>query len=184
MNNSRMPFLIGLCGKAGAGKDTVGKLLQWPTYAFARTLKDMLAAAGLPEPADRADKERVLPNLGFSWRHAAQTLGTEWGRKHLGDDVWVKFAKHWCVNSGHGVVVFTDLRFENEAMFIRKHGLVVHVVGRATDTQLAGHVSEAGVEPLAYDMVILNDSDLDDLKQQVERFRSSIIGAAQCVQPA
>jgi hypothetical protein len=171
----QMPFLVGLTGKAGAGKDTVGAMLQWPTYAFARTLKNMLAAAGLPEPADRAGKERVMPDLGFSWRHAAQTLGTEWGRQHLGHDVWVKFAHHWCTHSGYRIVVFTDLRFENEAEWVRRHGVVVHVVGRATDTARADHVSESGVAPLACDEVILNDGDLDNLKAQAERLRNRIL---------
>ena len=176
--NEQMPFIIGLTGKAGAGKDTVGAMLQWPTYAFARTLKHMLAAAGLPEPGNRADKELVMDDLGFSWRYAAQTLGTEWGRVCLGDDVWVKFADRWCrSNHQFSKIVITDARFENEAEWIRRHGLLVHVVGRGTDTKLAGHVSESGITPLATDYVILNDGDLDNLKKQAEHLRNRLLGA-------
>jgi hypothetical protein len=92
-----------------------------------------------------------------------------------GCDVWVKFAAHWCRESGHNVVVFTDLRFENEAAWARKHGVVVHILGRATDTLLANHASEAGVIPAASDLVVINDGSLDSLKAKVERLRNRIL---------
>jgi hypothetical protein len=32
--------------------------------------------------------------IGMSYREMAQTLGTEWGRKHSGENVWVGIAMH------------------------------------------------------------------------------------------
>ena len=75
------PMLVGIAGAAGSGKDTVGdwfvKRFDFQKLAIASTLKAGLAAMGLPEPASRELKEVNIPGFDFSWRHAAQKLGTE-----------------------------------------------------------------------------------------------------------
>jgi hypothetical protein len=78
-------ILIGLHGKAHAGKDTVGQMLVGyglDRVAFADPIKRMLIE-GLGLTAEHFDsplKEEPIPWLGKSPRQLMQTLGTEWGR--------------------------------------------------------------------------------------------------------
>lgn len=152
--------LIGVTGPAGAGKDTVADYLVrnhgFTKMAFADPLKQMLTAAGLPEPANREDKEKPAPGFGFTWREAAQKLG-DWGRA-LDPDFWVKIAQRRIVGMEHNSqdgrgrpltgVVLSDVRFKNEAAMIHSAGgRVIHLGGRSADLGAnAGHVSEAGLD--------------------------------------
>lgn len=169
------PFLLGLCGVAGVGKDTVGGLLGYSTFAFARTLKTMLTAGGMPEPSSREEKEAFNPAWGFSWRDAAQRLGTEWGRG-LNTDIWVKLAAVAIDQRQDRVVVLTDCRFENEAAWIRSRGLIVHITGReATVTGAnAVHASEAGVAKHEGDYTLQNSGTFEELNQEVRVLRQYI----------
>ena len=151
--------LVGVCGKAGAGKDTVADHLVskhgFVKVSFAAILKDMLRVAGLPEPSDRALKEAILPGFTFSWREAAQKLGTEFGRA-LDTDIWVKLS---LANlDSDKSYVFSDVRFDNEADAIRrKGGGIIHLEGRGVDLGFMGHhASEKGVTVLASDYKLFN----------------------------
>jgi len=168
------PYLIGLAGKAGVGKDTAAHMLEAPRYhyAFARPLKAMLTTIGIYEPI-REKKEAVLPRFGFSYRQAAQTLGTEWGRA-LHPELWLLLAQiEWeeRAKAYHSFMIITDVRFENEAQWVRENGTVVHIVGRETTVQgaAAGHASEAGLAVWPHDDYILhNDSTMEVLRARVE----------------
>lgn len=143
-------MLIGIAGKAGSGKDTVGNYLQshygFAPVAFARPIREMLSAIGIPEPA-REDKEKIMPDWGFSYRRAAQMLGTEWGRA-LSPTFWSDMMERSLETDARlGLsTVITDVRFENEAEMIRRRGgHIVHLLGRSYETDNAEHKSEAGV---------------------------------------
>lgn len=171
-------ILIGTAGPAGSGKDTVGDYLKnkhgFQTMSFAAPLKRMLAAGGMTEPSDRAKKEEIIPGLTFSWRRAAQTLGTEWGRE-LDPNLWVKLVKRDILKlqaeRPHARIVLTDVRFENEAAMVRDlGGQVWHLTGRRAELgTAAGHVSEKSL--MFYpprDALIGNRGNLDYLRVQIE----------------
>lgn len=66
------------------------------------------------------------------------------------------------------VIVITDIRFENEAAFLRSHhGVIWHIV-RPGVQLVNAHSSEAGIERKPEDIVIMNDGSLDQLEQRVE----------------
>lgn len=179
----KQPYLVGFAGPAGVGKDTAADILAKLTggvkTAWAAPLKAGLAAMGLPEPADRRKKECLLDNFDFTWRRAAQTLGTEWGRA-LQDDFWTRLGIAEALrlaNTRRGflgwrsaprVVIFSDTRFENEAEVIRNWpggGCIIHLTGGKADLGSdAGHASEAGLIPAADDWVVSNDLRFDHLK--------------------
>ena len=167
-------MLVGFTGPAGVGKDEAARQLRlalsyYSAYAFAKPIKDALAAMGFPEPATRAEKEAIIPNLGVSWRHMAQTLGTEWGRNSVRSDLWLWLAKEQYAN--HRNLLITDVRFENEAAWVREvGGLMVHVYGRETTVagQEATHSSEAGVAILTGAYLLPNRGGRAELRQQVQ----------------
>lgn len=163
-------IFLGLTGPAGVGKDTVASLLAgygYTPYAFATPMKEMLHVAGLVEPSTREAKEANLPGLSYSYRHAAQQLGTEWAR-NLDTDFWVKVAARRV--GGMARVVFSDVRFENEAAWIRSSGgKIVHIIGRQTTVQGAAalHASETGIRKVDSDLVLENDSTVETLHDRV-----------------
>jgi hypothetical protein len=127
------PLLIGLTGRAGAGKDTVACYLEaqyaFAPIGFADPIRDMLGVLLQHVDVDgawlceRELKELPAPVLGLSYRHLAQTLGTEWGRT-LHADLWLRIAE-FRVNQrldGGDNVVLCDVRFPNEAAWLRAAG--------------------------------------------------------------
>jgi hypothetical protein len=173
-------MIIGITGKAGAGKDTVGKFIEsqygFVRRAFATPIKQMLAVIDIHEPP-REHKELPLEGWGFSYRRAAQLLGTEWGRA-LHDEIWIN-AMSFQIDKdamARQHTVITDVRFENEADMIRRRGgVVIHVTGRnyVADKpkvtwwdRLCGrteHKSEQGIKLHEKDWVIVNDGDMQEL---------------------
>lgn len=175
--------IIAFTGPAGSGKDTAGRYLidnyGFKKLSFAKGLKDMLAVLGYPDPASAADKEAIIPELGVSWRHLAQTLGTEWGRQQVHPDLWVIIAEQ-VIRKEAGAFVITDLRFENEAAMVRRLGGVIgFLTGRAYEMPdtTAKHASEAGIEfqdglgnlPGGHDFKIDNSLPLQALYGQVDQ---------------
>ena len=88
-------MLIGMCGAAGSGKDTIADILGFDRVAFADPLYEMVSlVTGLTpdEMRDRETKERTIDWLGQSPRQLLQTLGTEWGRGMVSESIWVDTA--------------------------------------------------------------------------------------------
>ena len=153
--------IIGFTGKAGSGKDTAADFLVrefgYTKLSWAGPLKAGLTAMGFPEPANREAKEDLIPGFSFSWRQAAQHLGTEWGRA-LDPDIWVKVVEAGLKSNRNYVI--SDVRFENEAAMIRRNGgMVIHLLGRQADLgAAAAHASEAGVQFYPSTDVIIENS--------------------------
>ena len=145
--NDNLPRLIALTGLAGSGKSTAADYLiavhGFTRVRFAAPLKAMIAAIGLDERHIEGElKQTPMEELcDHTPRYAMQTLGTEWGRKCMGDDFWVNL---WRADAcRHSRVVVDDCRFPNEAAAVRKlGGEVWRIEGRGG---IAGnHASEAG----------------------------------------
>lgn len=173
--------LIGFTGRAGSGKDTAASYFiqrqGYGRYALARPLKQMLSAGLGLDTADYAtpeQKEAVIPWLGVSYRHCAQTLGTEWGRDLIDKDLWLKVAQKrlgYLLTHSPGVVV-TDVRFENEAKMIRKMGgWIVHVTrptATALSEQAQAHVSERSLSIGEADWLLVNNSTPEALHRALD----------------
>lgn len=171
--------LVGISGKAGSGKSTVADYLEskygYKQISFAAILKNMLRVAGLPEPADRDKKEAIIEGFSFSWREAAQKLGTEWGRA-LDDDIWVKLSLASLDDSTNYVI--SDVRFDNEAGAIRrKGGSIIHLEGRGVDLgAMAAHASEKGVTKLVSDFRVFNTQSKEALYDWIDAFMEEMNG--------
>lgn len=169
-------FLIGITGKAGSGKDTFARMLGFETYAFAKPLKAALAVMGMPEPPNRDLKEHVIPGFTFTWRKAAQTLGTEWGRS-LQPDIWLQMAMQYRVRCTNDFLTITDVRFHNEADWVREHGILVHLHGRKTTTigEHQEHASEATLPAHDGDFIVNNSGTIADLIMEARRLDERIV---------
>lgn len=155
-----MTSLLGIAGRAGAGKSTAAQVLVdagWHRVKFADPLKDMLRALGLPDRHIEGDLKEVPCALlgGRTPRYAMQTLGTEWGRNLIAQTLWLDLAQRRienAISAGRSVVV-DDVRFPNEAALLRRLGGSVLRIDR--DGAGAGaHCSET---VLPADLVYTND---------------------------
>jgi hypothetical protein len=170
-------MIIGLCGLAGSGKSVVAKALVrnygYVRRPFAYPLKCMAGQLGIStEVLDgpSAVKELPLEQLGGkSVRYLLQTLGTEWGRKCMGEDFWVR---QWLATKpDFDRIVCDDVRFGNEAEAIRSlGGLIVRVQREGAGSKVgAGHASETSMGSISVDCIIINDGDLADLEAAVSQ---------------
>lgn len=180
-----MTNVIGLHGDAGVGKSVAADALEeagFKRVRFSAPLKDMLCAffrtSGLSEMAieRRIDGDlKEVPDVllgGKTPRYAMQTLGTEWGRVLICEDIW---SKAWTararteLEAGHRIVA-EDVRFGTESSVIHDlDGDVIELVGRSKNIVTAGHASErnTGVE---VDVVIRNEGTIVELKSAVLRY--------------
>lgn len=188
MEAGEAPAVIGITGRAGAGKNTVADLIPG---AVVMQLADPIYAAiaamlGVPEAQlrDRRLKERAIPSLGKSPRQLLQTLGTEWGRDTVDRHLWLKLAHERILKlarAGAEVVVVADVRFANEAEWIRERLCgEVWEVRRPGLPVAAGHSSEAGLPSELVDRRIDNDGSLDDLRIAVATARAAPPGCRRC----
>jgi hypothetical protein len=164
--------LIGISGKARSGKDSLEKAMRkldgkQRRMLFAEPIKQMLlvmTAGNLPlEPgggSDDYDKNALVPGFDKTLRFMMQTLGTDWGRNTIDPEIWIKVADKYLYGSccQPDRVVYTDVRFDNEAQFIRDHnGIIVEISRYDRDC------SEHGINPGLVDMFLLNNGPISDL---------------------
>jgi hypothetical protein len=181
-------MIIGLCGPAGSGKDTVRSILErkhgFVGLAFADPIHEMLKA--LLATIDmrtygnyRSLKERPVPLIGASYREMAQTLGTEWGRKQIGENFWVAIAMHrvrMMKAYGNRRIVISDVRFPNEMRAIREVGGRIWAITRTGVEPVNDHVSEAMARDAVHfaDRIISNDGTIEDLERAVSETLNNI----------
>ena len=171
---------IGLTGLPQAGKDSIADEMV-RTHGFARLsfagpLKDaLIVMLGLnrADLEDPAVKEQVIAWIGKSPRQLMQTLGTEWGRELVHPDIWIRRAERLLANYRRisSSVVITDVRFPNEAAWLRANGGELwHVLRKDTGNVVNLHASNIPLAVLpGADSVIQNDAGLDQLHDQVGR---------------
>lgn len=173
--------LFGIAGKARTGKDTVANYMRgihkMHTYAFADPIKKAASEMfGIPlhHFYDEDLKESTNNFWGYSPRQMIQMLGTEGGRDLFREDIWVKrgeveWSNFCATNVNKKGMVFTDVRFENEAEMIRlAGGSIIHVF-RDSAQQINAHISEAGIEvDEVKDWVIHNNGTLSELFKSVD----------------
>lgn len=175
-------MIIGLTGAAGAGKNTVAEILVeeygFQAISFAGPIYDAVSAiTGLPVEylQDRSKKERPIGWLGSSPRELLQTLGTEWGREMIHENLWIIIAlnKVSKITEAGGSVVVTDVRFDNEAIALTLAGGSIWQVNRPCENSCGRkercHESENGISPELVDVAISNDTTLDYLRERVQR---------------
>lgn len=177
--------IIGLTGKARSGKDTAGEYLvenhKATLYALANPIRKAASEMfGLPYSdftGDNPDREKVNEFWGFSPRQMLQMIGTEGGRMLFGNDIWLKRAEQQMMNlepyASNGTLdrdyfVITDIRFENEAEWVRSKGGVVVHIRRDGIEPVNEHSSEDGVDVGDTDIVCHNTDTLEGFYKTID----------------
>ena len=158
--------ILGLTGKAGSGKDTVGAYLRqhygFETIAFATKLKNVAREVFLWDGVKDERGRRLL-----------QRLGTEVGRDY-DPNIWIQWAERYIgrcrISNPHQRFVITDVRFPNEAFWIQSQGgKMLRVWGRGGLTgDAAKHPSEIAIADYAPDYCVCNNSDFETLYAWVD----------------
>ena len=147
--------VIGIAGAARTGKDTLADHLV-RRHGFVRwAFADVIKHAFMMVPGVSADqlygdrKEGIDAHYGFSWRVAMQRFGDT--MRGLNPDFFLRER-----------VVISDIRFDNEAEFVRRRGLLIHL-RRPGAPAVAHHHSENGATVEIDDVILTNDGAIADL---------------------
>jgi len=179
-------MIIGLTGYARSGKDTVAKSLRlrggFRRIAFADKLKDLalrldpiVGVESLSGDLFFTRVQELVDSQGWEdakkqhdVRHLLQRLGNE-AREVLGDNVWVEAVRGQLLTyiSENKNVVFTDVRYENEAQLVHAYGGKMVRVVRPNVQALNNHVTETNVDLISVDDTIMNDGTINDLGAKV-----------------
>jgi hypothetical protein len=179
-------MIVGVSGYARAGKDTLANVLVgrhgFERKAFADFLRDALYVLN-PYLAPGVDLQSVVDLHGWDYaktqgpidqhkevRRLLQVMGTEVGRKMLGEDVWVNALFNSLEPTGNYVI--SDVRFPNEYEAIKEVGGFVVRVERPGTQPVNAHPSETALDDHEFDMLFSNDRGLDDLGEAVTAWLS------------
>jgi len=175
--------IIGITGKAGAGKNEVGRFIQdeldWcMNYAFADAVKSGYANIFDDDYRDSQSwKSELVPGHSFTRRHALQGIG-DGLRQSIHPDIWVNVVmaqidKEHMFNSDPACII-TDVRYPNEVESIQaRGGVIVRVVRPNNPTPSMDHPSETALDWYVFETIV-NDGSIDDLKIKVQNFLKSL----------
>lgn len=162
--------IVGITGRKQSGKTTAAeylalKLVGHYNCSFADPIKRMLRILGLDEEQlNGSAKEACDLRYGKSPREMMQTLGTEWGRNTIDPDIWLRALSH---QIGDSKALIHDVRFGNEAEYVRERGVLIHVVrylGPGDDD----HESEGGVPWKEGDILVENYGGKEELFKELD----------------
>lgn len=185
-------MIIGLSGYAQSGKDSIGAILVknygFTRYAFADALREMAYQLNpivvtsidenIPLGVDtnlyvkNTRLQDVVNNNGWEdakklpeIRRLLQVLGTEAGRKILGENIWVDTVLNKVKDKN---VVITDCRFPNEAKALKNSGGFVVRVERPGMAAINNHLSETSLDGWPFDLIVFNGGTLESLHSLVK----------------
>jgi len=171
--------LIGLSGKKQSGKDSIYRIA-------ADSLRSRVGRVGFAD----AVKHEVSEVTGFrrdfiekhksEFRTLLQVWGTEFRRHFFGNDYWIEKMETVIENSKehYDYMFITDVRFSNEAEFIKSHNGLLVKVERRLDTyqniqdaiaSVDSHASENDMNDYSnYDYVLNNNGTEKELQDSVK----------------
>ncbi len=169
-----MNKLIGLAGPAQSGKSTVATYLKnqhkFHEDSFAAPIREFVAhILSLSLKGLEFYKEKQIPSFTYTPREMMQTVGTEWGRQMIQDDLWLVSLLRRIENHKAQDIVISDVRFDNEAVVLRNLGGEIWYIARPDSSISSNHVSEAGINICTEDISINNDETLINLYLKVDK---------------
>ncbi|CAM9636550.1 unnamed protein product [Phaeothamnion confervicola] len=181
-------MVIGIVGQKGSGKDTLADYLvaryRFTKRAFADPIKKVCTEAFLftEDQLYGDNKEDIDPRWGISPRTAMQMFGTDMARERLGPDHWIKHMRQWINNrkeramylqydDSNDCLVISDVRFQNEAEFVRTFpkNVLIRVTRQNHQNPVDSHVSEQENQEITADITLSNDGSFDELFEKFDQ---------------
>lgn len=162
-------IIIGLCGRAGSGKDTFANAVEGEkeVFAFVKPLKDAAAALFALSHEQLYDpllKEVVVDDWGKSPREILQWMGTDIIRNQLDATFFIKHMQRRINQSTKKLIIITDVRFPNEAMLIKSlGGTIIHINRDSANTPIT-HASEQPIPIELIDVSICNNGTKEEFE--------------------
>jgi hypothetical protein len=174
--------IIGISGKATAGKDTVA--YYYSKYSkdhctilhFADSLKDccqgLLIPFGTYDMSLQETKKLIIPWMGkdYTVRNLLQDVGNAF-RDSITPDFWVNImiGKIAAINKNGSIdtILIPDVRYPNEFRMIKDLGGEVWRVERP-NIEIMNHVSEIALDDYTFDKVIENKGTITDLQNTIK----------------
>lgn len=163
-------IIVGLTGYAQSGKDTVANILVdkygFTRVAFADKIREFIyrinpMVGGEPlqikVDVEGWDKAKKHPEV----RRLLQVTGVA-ARELFGSEFWVNQTMRKFAISEK--VVVTDVRFTNEAKFLKMNGAHLWRIQRVGVDAVNGHVSETELDDYPVDQLIINNGTIEDLE--------------------
>lgn len=193
-------MIIGLCGLAGSGKDTLADILvkdnNFIKISFADTLKDIISIIfnwdrkklqGLTKE-DRLWREEKdewwsdkLKITNFTPRYAMQFIGTELFRKHFNIDIWMNVLERKLMDNKNKNIVIPDCRFLNEIDLVKKYnGKIINIYRnlplwyyKYKNNIIPTYIHSSEIEWIKYnfDYIINNNNSIEDLKIHIQKLK-------------
>lgn len=173
-NKGKLPFLIGIAGPIGSGKDTaaifLAQVLTAGRYSFAEPMREAVSLIfDIPvhELTSQEGKTLYDDYWGFTHRNLLRLLGNDAMKPVFGDDIWVKRAELALRKMAEEIVVISDVRFDLEADFIRRSGGFIIHLDRPNNPlagQMSAHASDQGITMSESDLYVCNDRGIVELK--------------------
>jgi hypothetical protein len=172
--------VLGLSGWARSGKDTIADYLVdvegYTKVSFAQPMKEAMYRLNPRITVNEVQNTALRVGIDvYGWdglkerspdiRGLLQRFGTEVGREMFGENFWVDYALN-AIEDG-SKVVFSDVRFPNEADAIRQLGGKVYRVERAGVQAANEHISEHALDGYKFDGRIQNNGSIEGLYANV-----------------
>jgi hypothetical protein len=171
-------MIIGIAGPKNSGKDTFANrfklYIPCITRAFAEPLKKTCKELYLltdEQLNNREQKEQIDSRWGLSPRQILQQVGTDYVRKQLGSDFFLKHFEFWYKKQLPNTnVIIPDVRFQNEVDLIHRLGGKVVYIYRPLTT-IDSHESEISATQLKnIDYYIENCGSLSQFYEDIDSF--------------
>lgn len=180
-------LVIGICGRAGAGKDSLASYIQnhfsdrkVHINGFATAIKEMMSKLFLvPEDCfyDRKLKETPMPQLYEKTpREICQWFGTDVIRRDIDKRFWVNRLCSLIESTDCDIFVVPDVRFYNEYVDLRtrfKAKILYIDADRRLSVQSDSHVSELEhnqiKEFLPEECIIYNNDAVDAFDEECRK---------------
>ena len=169
-----MAIIIGISGKMKSGKDTLASILfnslksekSVTIISFANVLKEITSyiLSKFDKKFDKKllysqeGKESFFKPLYVTLREFLQKFGCF--MRDLNQDCWINYVKSEM--NKYDVVIIPDVRFQNEAEFVQKNGILVRLESKRC--LKSDHISETELDEWEFNHVYHNDGTIEDLK--------------------